>query len=62
VLADNNEAWIGDHCIAPEFVPGVLISNRRSRLADPKLKDLTVSILKLFGVQPDAAMDGKVIY
>src|SRR5207248_1505417 len=28
VLEDNNNAWSGDHCIDPEFVPGVLLANR----------------------------------
>jgi hypothetical protein len=62
ILADNDDAWIGDHCIAPEFVPGVLISNRKSRLSGPRLKDLTASILALYGISQPHEMDGKVIY
>jgi predicted AlkP superfamily phosphohydrolase/phosphomutase len=62
VIADNEDAWIGDHCMAPEFVPGVLVSNRKSRAPSPRLKDLTVSILSLYGVRPSAGMDGRVIY
>jgi predicted AlkP superfamily phosphohydrolase/phosphomutase len=62
VITDNTDAWIGDHCIAPEFVPGVLISNRKSTLADPSLKDLTASILSLYRVKPADGMNGKVIY
>jgi hypothetical protein len=48
MVEDNRDAWIGDHCIAPQFVPGVLISNRRSPIANPDLKDLPVSILRMF--------------
>ena len=28
VLEDNTQAWIGDHCMASDQVPGVLFSNR----------------------------------
>jgi len=48
LVEDNRDAWIGDHCIAPQFVPGVLISNRKSQVANPELKDLPASILKMF--------------
>jgi predicted AlkP superfamily phosphohydrolase/phosphomutase len=49
MVEDNRDAWIGDHCIAPQFVPGVLISNRKSQVANPSLKELPVSILEMFG-------------
>lgn len=62
VLSDNRDAWRGDHCMAPEYVPGVLISNRKSRVRDPQLKDLTASILSLYDVRAAPGMDGKVIY
>jgi predicted AlkP superfamily phosphohydrolase/phosphomutase len=58
----NTDAWIGDHCIAAAAVPGVLLGNRRPRVSDPQLKDLTVTILKEFGVAPDAAMSGRAVY
>ena len=32
----NNDAWIGDHCIAAEAVPGILVTNRKARVADPR--------------------------
>jgi len=47
-VEDNHDPWIGDHCIAPQFVPGVLISNRKSQIANPDLKDLPASILAMF--------------
>jgi predicted AlkP superfamily phosphohydrolase/phosphomutase len=58
----NTDAWIGDHCIAAAAVPGVLLGNRRPRVSDPQLKDLTVTILKEFGVAPDATMSGRAVY
>jgi predicted AlkP superfamily phosphohydrolase/phosphomutase len=48
LVEDNHDAWIGDHCIAPQFVPGVLISNQKSQIANPDLKDLPKAILRMF--------------
>jgi predicted AlkP superfamily phosphohydrolase/phosphomutase len=58
-IEDNNDAWIGDHCINPVDVPGVLFTNRPIRARDPKLQDVTASILRLFGVPPPSGVDGK---
>jgi hypothetical protein len=47
-LEDNRDAWIGDHCIDPAFVPGVLFTN--FPLADKSygIRDLPGVILKQF--------------
>jgi predicted AlkP superfamily phosphohydrolase/phosphomutase len=62
VLDDNRDAWIGDHCIDPAKVPGVLLANRPIRLSDPALADLTVTILAEFGVAPAPEMRGRQIF
>jgi predicted AlkP superfamily phosphohydrolase/phosphomutase len=62
VLENNHDAWIGDHCIDAAAVPGVLISNLRSSVPDPELKDVTVSILNLFGIERDRNMTGRVLF
>jgi predicted AlkP superfamily phosphohydrolase/phosphomutase len=62
VIVNNDDAWIGDHCIAAEAVPGILVANRKPGLTDPQLKDLTVTILKEFGVAPLAEMKGRAIF
>jgi len=62
VLEDNSDAWIGDHCINPDDVPGVLLSNRALRAGSPGLKDLTVTILGLFGAGPGAGMSGRSVF
>jgi predicted AlkP superfamily phosphohydrolase/phosphomutase len=62
ILEDNRDLWIGDHCIDPHLVPGVLLTNRPVRLTDPGLADLTVTILKEFGVQPNPEMRGRPIF
>jgi predicted AlkP superfamily phosphohydrolase/phosphomutase len=62
IVHQNTDAWIGDHCIAAEAVPGVLLGNRSPRLNTPRLKDITVTILKEFDVSPDPAMSGIAVY
>jgi predicted AlkP superfamily phosphohydrolase/phosphomutase len=62
MVQDNTEAWRADHCILARFVPGVLISNRKSRAADPHLYDLTVSLMHEFGIGPGPGMIGQSIY
>jgi predicted AlkP superfamily phosphohydrolase/phosphomutase len=61
ILEDNTDAWIGDHCINPEDVPGVLLSNRALREGSPELKDVTVSILSLFGAPSGTGMAGRTV-
>ncbi|HEY7305927.1 MAG TPA: alkaline phosphatase family protein, partial [Bryobacteraceae bacterium] len=62
VIVDNVDEWRGDHCIAPQFVPGVLISNQKSNVADPHLYDLTVTMLSEFGISKPPEMMGRTIY
>jgi predicted AlkP superfamily phosphohydrolase/phosphomutase len=62
MVENNNEAWRADHCIDARFVPGVLLSNRKSRAEHPRLYDLTVSLLDDFHVAPGPDMIGHSIY
>jgi predicted AlkP superfamily phosphohydrolase/phosphomutase len=59
LIMNNNDAWIGDHCINAADVPGVLFTNRKIHVEDPRLKDVTVSILQLFGQGPSPGMTGR---
>jgi len=61
VVEDNEDAWIGDHCINAADVPGVLFSTRKLTAEGPRLKDVTVSILHLFGVSPLPGVTGRNI-
>jgi predicted AlkP superfamily phosphohydrolase/phosphomutase len=61
-VVDNTDAWIGDHCVAPKFVPGVLLSNRKVALSDPKLADVTTTIYHEFGVEALAEMTGRPLF
>lgn len=62
VIRANNDAWIADHCISAAAVPGVLLGTAAPKIIDPKLKDVTVAVLREFGIRPDAAMTGRAIY
>jgi predicted AlkP superfamily phosphohydrolase/phosphomutase len=48
IIEDNQDEWIGDHCIDPRFVPGVLLSDRRMGLANPSLQSLPQWIVARF--------------
>jgi predicted AlkP superfamily phosphohydrolase/phosphomutase len=62
IATGNHDAWIGDHCINASDVPGVLLTNRSLRAQNPELKDVTVSVLSLFGVGSGSGMHGQVVY
>jgi predicted AlkP superfamily phosphohydrolase/phosphomutase len=62
VITLNLNKWTGDHCIDHRWVPGVLISNRRFDVTDPSLLDVPVTIIRLFGVEPPAAMKGRNLF
>jgi predicted AlkP superfamily phosphohydrolase/phosphomutase len=62
VFEDNVKAWSGDHCIDPRLVPGVLFASRKIDRADPALVDIAPTVLRLFGLDPPAHMDGKPLY
>jgi predicted AlkP superfamily phosphohydrolase/phosphomutase len=62
VFEQNDKAWSGDHCVDPPLVPGVLFANRSIEATDPGLEDLAPTILRLFGVDPPAWMEGKPIF
>jgi len=61
-IEDNKDEWRGDHCIASERVPGVWLSNRRSKIADPHLRDVTVTVLAAFGIAPGPGMRGRPLF
>jgi len=50
-LANNMSAWSGDHCMDPDSVPGILLTNRALRKPAPNLQALAAAILGELGVQ-----------
>ncbi len=61
-ILDNTDAWSGDHCVSPEFVPGVLLSSRPLTSSQPGLEDLAPTILKAFRVPVPAEMTGEALF
>lgn len=59
VITPNLGKWTGDHCIDHRWVPGVLLTNRRTSVVDPSLLDMPVTILAQFGVPATPAMTGR---
>ena len=55
----NLKAWSGDHCVDQSLVPGILFCNRSVEDTAPRLLDIGPTIMKQFGVDVPAHMDGK---
>ncbi len=62
VIEDNQDEWAADHSVAASRVPGVFLSNRPSRVADPRLTDLTATVLAEFGIPRPAEMTGRPVF
>jgi predicted AlkP superfamily phosphohydrolase/phosphomutase len=58
LVEEHASKWSGDHsCNAPEDVPGVLLSNRKIKEAQPRLSQVAPTFLKVLGVEPGPGMD-----
>ncbi|NIO49285.1 MAG: hypothetical protein GTN73_07620 [Candidatus Aminicenantes bacterium] len=62
IVEDNTEKWSGDHCMAPEVIPGILLTNRKIKVKSPALYDLTPTILQIFGIEIPKEIIGKPIF
>ncbi|MBQ34757.1 MAG: hypothetical protein CME04_00055 [Gemmatimonadaceae bacterium] len=61
-ITDNLSAWSGDHCMAADVVPGVLVASDPFTVGTPALWDIPVSILDHYGVAPPAGAVGRTIW
>ena len=58
----NDKKWSGDHCMASDLLPGILLTNREVRRpAEASLYDITATILAAFQVPRPPGMNGKTI-
>jgi predicted AlkP superfamily phosphohydrolase/phosphomutase len=62
VIEDNTRGFTGNHLMDPEVVPGILLVNRRLEVDGHDLTDLTVTILRHFGVDAPEAMHGRSLF
>ncbi len=61
LIEDNTDAWCGDHCIATDLVPGVIIANRKIPLPKPTIEDIAPTILEAYGIPIPEAMNGSSV-
>jgi predicted AlkP superfamily phosphohydrolase/phosphomutase len=58
----NDKKWSGDHCMAPDLLPGMMLMNRKPPgAAEASLQDLTATILAALDVPIPREMNGKNI-
>jgi predicted AlkP superfamily phosphohydrolase/phosphomutase len=61
-IEDNLDPWSGDHCMAAELVPGIILCNRQLQAENPKLFDLAPTLLAEFGIEKKDEMVGRSIF
>ncbi len=66
LIEDNLKKWSGTHLVDPKLVPGVLFTNRKLTVENPKMYDLAPTILKLIGLNgqelKNADLDGESLF
>ena len=62
VLEDNRSRWSGNHLMAPEVVPGILLVNRKLEGSGHDLTDVTATLLDHYGLPPSEGMVGRSIF
>lgn len=62
LFSDNNEKWSGDHLMAAELVPGILLANRAIQSEHPSLFDIAPTVLQEFGIVKSKEMAGSSIF
>ena len=53
-IENNDDAWIGDHCVNPARVPGVFFRRRKGASTPARLEDVTALIEHLYSVPRSA--------
>ncbi len=62
MVGDRVNKWSADHCFDPGLVPGIILSNKTDwNRGTPAIWDMAPSILRSFGLEVPADMDGKPI-
>ncbi len=58
-IVPNVRAWSGDHCFTSSQVPGIFFSNKKIKEKNPRLLDISPTVLSLFGIKKPKFVDGK---
>jgi predicted AlkP superfamily phosphohydrolase/phosphomutase len=61
LFSDNADKWSGDHAMAAETVPGVLVTSRKATATQPSLADLAPTVLQEFGIAKPDVMEGRSV-
>jgi predicted AlkP superfamily phosphohydrolase/phosphomutase len=61
VIKDNTSRWSGNHLMAPEVVPGILLLNRKLSSDGHDLTDLTATLLSHYDIEMLPGMTGEPI-
>ena len=63
VLFETNvKKWSGDHCMAPDILPGILLTNRKVRRpAEACLHDVTATLLDAFDIPLPRRLSGHTL-
>jgi len=59
IFADNKKMWTGDHCFTSDQVPGIFYSNKKIKITDPTLADISPTVLSAFGITIPSFIDGR---
>lgn len=59
LIEDNHKKWSGDHCMAADQVPGVLLSNRPLVDRPVTLEDVAPTVLSEFGIEIPKELKGR---
>jgi predicted AlkP superfamily phosphohydrolase/phosphomutase len=62
LFEDNIDKWSGDHAMAADLVPGVLMVNKKITFPKPALSDLAPTILNEFGLPKGDEMVGHNLF
>jgi predicted AlkP superfamily phosphohydrolase/phosphomutase len=61
VLSPNHRHWDGDHILAPDYVPGTILSNAPLKVERATVLNVAPTVLSLLGLPASEDMDGAAL-
>ncbi len=59
IVSDNTRMWSGDHSFTRSFIPGIFFCNKKVKVKQPSIADISPTILSAFGIKKPSFIDGK---